>query len=38
MLFFDLVSKNNNEISDERLLESLLIYNYPLYKSSGVFE
>ena len=38
MLFFDLVSKNNNEIQDERQLEALLIYNYPLYKSSGVFE
>ena len=38
MMFFDLVNQNPNEIKNEKELEALLIYNYPLYKSSGPYE
>lgn len=38
MMFFDQVKHNQNEIQNEKQLEALLIYNYPLYKSSGPYE
>lgn len=38
MLFFDQVNQNRNEMPNEKELEALLIYNYPLYKSSGPYE
>ena len=38
MMFFDQVKQNQNEIQNEKQLEALLIYNYPLYKSSGPYE
>ena len=38
MMFFDHVNQNQNEIDKENQLEALLIYNYPLYKSSGPYE
>ncbi len=38
MMFFDEVSKNKNEIGNEKQFEALLIYNYPVYKTSAAFE
>jgi gamma-glutamyl hydrolase len=38
MVFFDHVNKNQNEMEKEHELEALLIYNYPIYKSSGPYE
>lgn len=38
MMFFDQVNKNPNEFGKESKLEAMLIYNYPMYKSSGPYE
>lgn len=38
MLFFEEVSKNENEMDNQNQLEALLIFNYPLYKTSSNFE
>jgi len=38
MMFFDQVNKNTNEFGRESKLEAMLIYNYPMYKSSGPYE
>lgn len=38
MMFFDQVNKNENEFGNESKLEAMLIYNYPMYKSSGPYE
>ena len=38
MLFFEEVSKNQNEMDNQNQLEALLIFNYPLYKTSSNFE
>lgn len=38
MMFFDQVNKNQNEFGKESKLEAMLIYNYPMYKSSGPYE
>lgn len=38
ILFAKLVLKNNNYFDNERVLQALLIYNYPIYKNGGSYE